>query len=162
MFFPPRLSDGPDKWEWILNGSKVFLVSDIKSHLANHRFSHSGYVFKWNNWVPRKVSILSWRAPLDRILVCTALTRRNITVASISCPICGFGEESVDHIFIDCGFAHSIWAAISQWCNIPPIFAFSFKDLLDIHVYMRGSVSLKKAFYGVVLVAIWCIWRVTT
>ncbi|MFS7926375.1 hypothetical protein Hanom_Chr04g00296321 [Helianthus anomalus] len=52
-----------------------------------------------------------------------------------------------------------IWCKIGEWCNIPPIFAFTFKDLLIIHKNSSTSRAKQKAIYAVILITCWVIWR---
>nr|XP_043619743.1 uncharacterized protein LOC122591546 [Erigeron canadensis] len=137
----------------------------LKRHITPHRprpRSRSrarARARRWNNWVPRKVGLLSWRVALNRLPVLTALARRNIVSPSVLCPICGEAPEVVAHIFLECGLAQSVWEMVSQWCKIQPMYSFSFKGLLEVHVYTRGSALFMKALHGIVLIAIWCIWR---
>ncbi|KAJ0635208.1 putative proteasome endopeptidase complex [Helianthus annuus] len=48
---------------------------------------------------------------------------------------------------------------IAQWCRIPPIFAFSFKDVLVTHSSVYGSRKKKKVLNAIFQVVIWSIWR---
>lgn len=50
------------------------------------------------------------------------LLRQIVYVASVAdpkCQICGFADESVDHIFTSCYVASVVWQGISQWCKVP-------------------------------------------
>ncbi|XP_076949711.1 uncharacterized protein LOC143622462 [Bidens hawaiensis] len=75
------------------------------------------YNFEWNRLVPKKVSFVAWRALLGRLPTFDALVRRNIAVASNMCPFCGEVEETVEHVFISCGLAQSMWSVLAQWCK---------------------------------------------
>uniref|UniRef100_A0A251TWR6 Putative reverse transcriptase zinc-binding domain-containing protein n=1 Tax=Helianthus annuus TaxID=4232 RepID=A0A251TWR6_HELAN len=91
-------SDRKDEWRWVLDGSGKFTVRSIKEHLVLHRYSIPEYVHRWNNWVPKKVGILTWRANLDRLPTRCALARRNINVPNVLCPMCGEAQETTEHI----------------------------------------------------------------
>ncbi|KAJ0535737.1 putative RNA-directed DNA polymerase [Helianthus annuus] len=159
MIMPPMLSDVKDRWIWALDGLGKFTVASLKKLLQDNRFEPAPYVIKRNNWVPRKVDILAWRAELDRIPTRCALIRRNINVTSNLCPLCSEYPETVEHLFISCEFAQMVWNVVSQWCKLSPVFAFGMRDILDGHSYVSGSPKLKKAFHAVCLTTLWCIWK---
>ncbi|XP_076913198.1 uncharacterized protein LOC143571741 [Bidens hawaiensis] len=84
------------------------------------------YNFEWNRLVPKKVSFVAWRALLGRLPTFDALVRRNIALASNMCPFCGEVEETVEHVFISCGLAQSMWSVLAQWCKVPSFFCLAF------------------------------------
>ncbi|KAM6543214.1 hypothetical protein CsatB_007661 [Cannabis sativa] len=49
--------------------------------------------------------------------ICSLLARR-IRIEEVSCPLCGEGEESMEHLFLFCNFAYHIWRS-SPWGVIP-------------------------------------------
>ncbi|KAF5791018.1 putative RNA-directed DNA polymerase [Helianthus annuus] len=155
----PSLSSDPDKWVWTLDGLGSFSVGSLKRALVESRYVSPSRVSRWNSWVPKKVGIVVWRAELDRLPTRSALIQRHVNVPSILCPTCGEVPETVEHVFVSCGFAQSVWSVISQWCKLQPIFAFSIKDLLDTDIYTSGSGKYKKALHAVVLTTIWSIWK---
>jgi len=64
----------------------------------------------------------------------------------------GSSEENVDHLFISCVLAMTFWSKVSSWCNIRPIFAFFFNDLMEIcYLLIRGDVDFKKAVHAVIM-----------
>ncbi|KAM0047357.1 putative reverse transcriptase zinc-binding domain-containing protein [Helianthus debilis subsp. tardiflorus] len=102
---------------------------------------------------------MAWRAELDRLPTRCALLRRNINVATDLCPLCGDFPETAEHLFVNCGFAQAVWHVVSQWCKIPPIYAFGIRDILEIHKYVTGSVKARKAIYAICLTSLWCVWK---
>ncbi|XP_035837166.1 uncharacterized protein LOC118485047 [Helianthus annuus] len=88
-----------------------------------------------------------------------ALRKRNMTMEDSSCVLCGEVDETVEHMFISCGFTSTIWALISMWCKIPSIFAFTIKDLLDLHDHVGGPEWKRAAIQGIIRIGCWCIWR---
>ncbi|XP_076902794.1 uncharacterized protein LOC143557650 [Bidens hawaiensis] len=96
---------------------------------------------------------------MDRIPVLTLLAKRNIAVASLGCLACGLLDETTEHIFVSCGLAQSVWQAISMWCNVPQMFAFSVRDILDMFRYTKFSKRKAKAFHVICLVTLWCLWK---
>ncbi|XP_021992391.1 uncharacterized protein LOC110889189 [Helianthus annuus] len=127
-----RLSNNKDSWIWNIDREDEFSVNSVKKALISDRGSSHLPNFEWCKGVPIKYNIMAWRGNMDRLATRINL-RRNVDITSVMCPFCDEYEESVDHLFTACSVAIRVWAAISTWCNIPPIFAFDFKDLMDIH-----------------------------
>ncbi|KAJ0535080.1 putative RNA-directed DNA polymerase [Helianthus annuus] len=152
-------SVGADRWIWKHDGSGVFNVASVKSILSSVNRTRPSNVFEWNNWVPKKVSIVAWRAEMERLPTRCALAVRNVPVSSQMCVICGDYAESSDHIFVSCSFAQMIWQILANWCGIPPIYAFGIKDLLSLHSSSSGSRRKRKVIHAVILVAFWSIWK---
>lgn len=44
-----------------------------------------------------------------------------------------------------------LWAFVSSWCKIPPTFAFSIKDSLEIHSMIQ-SESKEEALQAIIFV----------
>ncbi|PWA98427.1 toll/interleukin-1 receptor (TIR) domain-containing protein [Artemisia annua] len=96
---------------------------------------------------------------MGRIPTACALRHRNIQIVDSSCVFCGEVEESVDHLFTGCFLASRIWQHLSSWCKVQSFFAFSFKDLLDIHKFVGLSGKANDIFHGIIIIGCWCIWR---
>ncbi|XP_022013959.1 uncharacterized protein LOC110913435 [Helianthus annuus] len=95
---------------------------------------------------------------MNRIPTADALSKRGIVVGDGLCPLCKSEAESVDHLFTSCYVAVILWHKVSRWCRIPPIFAFSFKDLLEVHKSNHVKIAEKMIVQGVVYSALWCLW----
>ncbi|KAJ0779037.1 putative reverse transcriptase zinc-binding domain-containing protein [Helianthus annuus] len=95
-------------------------------------------------WVPSKCNIHAWRLEMDRLPTKEALRKRNVPVGDISYPFCGSDDESAENLFIACFVASNVWNGISSWCRIPNIFAFTIKDLLDIHKDQKAGFGEKE------------------
>ncbi|XP_022024548.1 uncharacterized protein LOC110924877 [Helianthus annuus] len=95
---------------------------------------------------------------MSRIPTTDALSRRGIDIGDGLCPLCSSEEESTDHLLTSCVVAVILWQKISLWCRIPPIFAFSIKDLLEIHKTGNLKGGEREALHGIITVACWCLW----
>ncbi|XP_021984710.1 uncharacterized protein LOC110880495 [Helianthus annuus] len=136
-----------------------FSVSSIKAILSSFNRVRRDRIFVWNNWVPKKVGIVAWRAINEKLPTRTALALRRVNVPDLSCLFCGEYAESCEHIFVTCHFAQMVWQNIAIWCKMPPILAFDFKDLLELHGFSSGLRKRKKATHALVLIVGWCIWK---
>ncbi|MFS8018578.1 putative reverse transcriptase zinc-binding domain-containing protein [Helianthus anomalus] len=172
----PNVSGPRILWDWvrpISNDQENHELQDISAllsaisvssgldrlFLSSFNRSRPNRVFMWNNWTPKKVGIVAWRAEKIRLPTKEALARRRINIPNLSCILCGEYVESSDHLFVACHFAQTIWQNIASWCKIPPIVAFDIRALLDLHGFIQGSRKRKKALHAIVLIVIWCIWK---
>ncbi|XP_076933961.1 uncharacterized protein LOC143600047 [Bidens hawaiensis] len=96
---------------------------------------------------------------MNRIPTKDALIRRGISVGDGLCSLCGSEEESVTHLFTSCVVATVLWQKVSGWCHIPNIFAFSFRDLVEIHSHSRLGAAKKIVVQGILVTACWCLWK---
>ncbi|XP_022002156.1 uncharacterized protein LOC110899580 [Helianthus annuus] len=154
-----HVSDSADKWVWIGNGLEDFSVGGVKKALVkgNCPVTHSN--FSWCKWLPAKCNVFAWRADLGRIPTVDALRIRNVNISESGCGFCNEGEDSVSHFFTECYVANVIWNSISRWCKVRQIYVFSFQDLLKAHDFCGLKDPEKNFFYGVIIIACWCIWK---
>ncbi|KAK1429660.1 hypothetical protein QVD17_11874 [Tagetes erecta] len=131
-----------------MDASGTFSVASMRSlpHITN---DNGNFNLQWNNWAPIKANIFAWRAAKDRIATRSALRIRGIQLDSNLCPLCGDYEEDADHLLVSCFISNMVWHFISSWCKIPPIYAFSTKDLLEVHKSIDASKRKKKLRGGV-------------
>ncbi|KAJ0921865.1 putative reverse transcriptase zinc-binding domain-containing protein [Helianthus annuus] len=148
-----------DLWKWQYASDGVFCVAGIKKVLSSVNRVAPAKVFKWNNWVPKKVSIVAWRAAMERLPTKCALASRNISVQNNLCVLCGDYAETSEHLFVACQFAQMIWQNIADWCNIPPIYAFDLNDVLFLHETCSSNSTKKKVIHAVILTTIWSLWK---
>ncbi|KAI3820444.1 hypothetical protein L1987_07991 [Smallanthus sonchifolius] len=113
-------SSSSEKWQWELESSGIFSVSSIKYMLADSYCSAPPYVSDWNNWVPKKVGMVAWRAEKDRLPTTETLSRRNIQISDPMCAFCGNHLEAIEHVILSCAFAQDVWQVISAWCRTLP------------------------------------------
>ncbi|XP_076927472.1 uncharacterized protein LOC143591034 [Bidens hawaiensis] len=96
---------------------------------------------------------------MERIPTLFSLAKRNAISASVVCPICEEEIESAEHLLVSCSFAQSVWCIIAGWCKVPPIFAFSIRDLLELYRFSCLPTRKAKVFHAVCLATMWCIWK---
>ncbi|XP_076907600.1 uncharacterized protein LOC143564109 [Bidens hawaiensis] len=152
------LEEGLDQSVWGSEGGCDFSVRSMKDGLDEIKSTAENYVMEWNNWAPKKIGIHAWRVEMGRIPVLLELVKRGISVTTTVCPVYEDDLESAEHLVVSCNFAQSLWSVISSWCKVPSIYAFSVKDLLELHRYTRFPEKKAKAFNVVCLTTIWCIW----
>lgn len=107
----------------------------------------------------QRLSTYSIGGRCNRLPTCDSLARRNVPLQSTLCKLCGEYDETVNHIFTSCRLAMEMWSEVGSWCKIQPVFAFNFKDLMDIPHVLRGDENFKKAVHAVFMVTTWAIWK---
>ncbi|KAK9061829.1 hypothetical protein SSX86_019012 [Deinandra increscens subsp. villosa] len=88
-----------------------------------------------------------------------ALARRNVHIQSMSCPMCGDTEESVDHLFTGCMVATILWQHVANWGNIQSIFVFSVDNLVRLHLSVEGGSEKRQWIHALVYSAVSCLWN---
>ncbi|KAL8215675.1 hypothetical protein R6Q57_022512 [Mikania cordata] len=48
---------------------------------------------------------------------------------------------------------------IESWCKLPPIFAFSFRDLLELPKSVARGKHSKELILSIIQTTVWCIWK---
>ncbi|XP_022032249.1 uncharacterized protein LOC110933327 [Helianthus annuus] len=153
------ISDVKDKWLWSPDGSGRFSTLSFRSLFSFASESGQRYSIWKGGWIKSKCDIFIWRASQDRIPTRQALPRRNILIDSSDCILCGEDIETVDHLFSACRIAVEVWEKISAWLKIPPLFAFSFGDIISIHESVGENRRAKDIIRGLLMIACWCIWK---
>ncbi|KAJ0524875.1 putative reverse transcriptase zinc-binding domain-containing protein [Helianthus annuus] len=153
------LSSVRDRWRWDPDDSGVFSTKSFKLLMTEGSNEEVIFSFKDCGWVPYKCKIFIWRAVLDKIPTRQALLRRNIAIESDVCILCGEASESVDHLFSGCSITTAVWNRFVEWAKLPPFFAFSFLDIMDLHKGTVGNQKAKELVRGLVMVICWTIWK---
>ncbi|XP_022041471.1 uncharacterized protein LOC110944058 [Helianthus annuus] len=148
-----------DIWLWGENGKDTFSVAMVKNLIREGMEDRREQLMQWETWIPMKVNLFVWRAEMERIRTKVALMRRRINVQDGMCSLCDSGDEDVMHLFTGCTFSFGVWLAMGKWCNIAPIMAFHFKDLLSIQDQVPGCKWAKKVIRGIVMVTCWALWK---
>lgn len=70
----------------------------------------------WKIRVQERIKIVTWKLFYNGLLVADNLRKRGCET-DITCVFCGFIEESLKHLFIDCWLVKSFWGLLreAQW-----------------------------------------------
>lgn len=152
----------PDQWMWrSIGGVKYeFSVKMVRENIAEvGEMPDQGSCFKWNSMATPKVNCFVWRAMNRRIPTADALARRGVHIGDSTCPRCGIGAETVDHIFASCAAARSIWGQICIWLKLQVPTQFdSIEQALNFSLEAEGNKKKKKVIHAIFLLVIWTMW----
>ncbi|GJS98405.1 RNA-directed DNA polymerase, eukaryota [Tanacetum coccineum] len=81
------LSNMDDRWFWDLNGDGVFQVKDVRSMLDEAFLPKMEVPTRWIKSIPIKVNVFAWKLYLDRLPTRSNLSRRNVSLPSLACPL---------------------------------------------------------------------------
>ncbi|GJZ37326.1 RNA-directed DNA polymerase, eukaryota, reverse transcriptase zinc-binding domain protein, partial [Tanacetum coccineum] len=141
-----------------LNESRCFTVSAMRKHIESFTLSTDAEKIRWNNLIPIKLNILTWRISLVRIPTRSNLDSRGIDLDSILCPVCNDEIETSKHLLIDCSIAKSSWILVSKWWG----FHDYPKDLPSLIKWADNTnlpTKSARIFDAVVQTTLWAIWN---
>nr|GEZ97050.1 RNA-directed DNA polymerase, eukaryota [Tanacetum cinerariifolium] len=87
------LSNMEDIWFFDLNGDGRFCVKDVRCLLDDVFLPKVEVPTRWIKSIPIKINIFAWKLCLDRLPTRVNLDKRNVSVASLLCPLCDFGFD---------------------------------------------------------------------
>ncbi|GKA96279.1 RNA-directed DNA polymerase, eukaryota, reverse transcriptase zinc-binding domain protein [Tanacetum coccineum] len=156
-----RLCDTQDTWECLIDSSSVFSVKGMRLYItcSTHTHAKNFQPTRWNNLLPIKIYIFSWRLSLNRLPTRSILDYRGVDLDSVLCPSCHDAIETKEHICISCEVAKEVWSLIFKWWDIQlntPIDLLKTISLADEDVISR---PFSRFFDVVVQTILWHLWR---
>ena len=92
----------------------------------------------WSKYIAPRMSLLVWKVLCGRVLSEDFLQKRGISLAS-RCLLCRFDSESLEHIFLLCPFAKSIWSSMVAKFDLPATLPSSLIDMLYFGIVGRSN-----------------------
>ncbi|GKC79336.1 hypothetical protein Tco_1130110 [Tanacetum coccineum] len=78
---------------------------------------------------------------------------------SLFCPHCEDGVESIDHAFIFCNMASTVWSKVFNWWKLGPVNAFTTKDILNHAGDSRFLSQNKLKWQATVWITGYMLWQ---
>jgi len=72
----------------------------------------------WQSKETPKALITAWRILLDRLPTSNNLIKIGVVGISSVCMLCKAAEESSQHLFLECVYAHRVWSLCFRWICI--------------------------------------------
>ncbi|KAM6550789.1 hypothetical protein CsatB_000597 [Cannabis sativa] len=118
---PPRGS-GNDGWMWTLesNGNfstKSAYVAQAMERAPQGNVAPALWNKLWNSNIMERHKVLWW-CILSQALPVRAVIKRRFQIEDSRCPLCGLGDETMEHLFLTCDVAMHLWHS-SPWGIFP-------------------------------------------
>ena len=104
----------------------------VKANYGHFEGDLSGSIlasFIWNNCVPPKVSVFTWKVWWGKVLTMDQLNKRGFELAS-RCPLYKEDEENIDHLLLHFPLVWGFWAALISLQGMEWVCSFLVKDLM--------------------------------
>nr|GEZ42849.1 RNA-directed DNA polymerase, eukaryota [Tanacetum cinerariifolium] len=77
-----------------------------------------GISTRWVKSVPSKVNITAWKIKTNALPMRFNLSRREIDIDTLMCPVCKGGVETTSLLFFQCVLSKQIMRKVSSWWNV--------------------------------------------
>ncbi|KAH1265525.1 Heat shock protein 81-1 [Glycine max] len=151
-----------DKWSWKINQSGYYSTKsgyDLiwGEHMAAEQ--NSDFVDLWKLKIPAKAQVFAWRCIRDRLPTKMNLTRRQVVVNDLMCPLCGEVEEEAAHLFFNCRNILPIWWESLPWMGLSTAVPQSRKDHYLQHVpeFADGKKLISWRCWWIAMT--WTTWK---
>eukprot|EP00268_Persea_americana_P056875 TRINITY_DN6763_c1_g1_i3.p1 TRINITY_DN6763_c1_g1~~TRINITY_DN6763_c1_g1_i3.p1 ORF type:complete len:114 (-),score=14.00 TRINITY_DN6763_c1_g1_i3:334-675(-) len=94
----------------------------------------------WSMKAPPRVMAFEWTALLGGILKMDKLRSWRVTIVN-ACPMCLVGEESIDHLLLNCPIAQYLWRMVLGWFHVSTPIPHSFLVLFE---FWRLGVGFRR------------------
>ncbi|GKC29832.1 RNA-directed DNA polymerase, eukaryota [Tanacetum coccineum] len=137
----------------------VIQVKDVRSMLDEAFLPKMEVPTRWIKSIPIKVNVFAWKLYLDRLPTRSNLSRRNVSLPSLACPLCDHVLEDSSHLFFGCSVAKDIQKLICRWWNLDVHPYESYEDWLSWFKSIRLGSKTKEVLEGVFYVSWWSLWN---
>lgn len=114
---------------------------------------------KWCKYIPNKVSVFMWRLKHGRLPVRAILDRYGMDLDTTLCPVCNEVVETLDHCFVSCCKAKSVWNKVFDWWSLDSVDGSSIADILNVDGTGFFPNSLKPVWLAVVWSVFYFLWK---
>jgi hypothetical protein len=141
-----------DTWSYIW-GRQNFSCAKAYKHLSGSAWVHPVFRWIWKSSCQHKHKVFFWLLAQDRLSTRNILRRKHMFLQSYNCALCNdSAEETVDHLFLHCGFAKNCWNLIGL--TVPhsqgPFQTLeAFRTQLNVPFFME-----------IIIIMCWSIWTV--
>ncbi|KAJ9550277.1 hypothetical protein OSB04_014322 [Centaurea solstitialis] len=153
------LDQGDNSWKWGLTSSGNFSVASLRYAIDDMQLPRTGTLTLWNNLVPLKVRIHTWRARLDRLPTKVNLINKGFRLHNDTCPLCNDHSKSGDHLFITCRVASEVRRQLNCWWNEIPMHINTISEFFE-DTCCTNQPDLNRPLKEIIGQAyFWLIWK---
>nr|GEX79120.1 RNA-directed DNA polymerase, eukaryota [Tanacetum cinerariifolium] len=152
------LASMSDRLVWSLESSGEFTVASVQKLIDDKWLPGADNTTRWIKYVPIKINVHAWKVMSDSIPTRFNISRRGISIDSLSCIMCDNGVKTSNHLFFSCCFVRQVFRLIMRWWDVPEADFESYVGWLDWLVNLRFQQKKKMMFEGVFYVTWWMLW----
>ena len=156
-----RLRPQPDNLLWSYKSySRSISVATAYDCISTHHMdplSNSSFIlqFLWKINIPEKIRCFIWLLIMNKVLTWDQLISRGFQGPSI-CFLCKNGEDSAQHLFLDCLFTKRAFEVIFEHFGIHSF----FKDYVRLYLkHWFRSHTIDSVVLYLPLFIFWTIWK---
>nr|GEV06250.1 RNA-directed DNA polymerase, eukaryota [Tanacetum cinerariifolium] len=120
-----------DRLVWSLESSGEFTVASVRKLIDDKWLSGADNKTRWIKYVPIKINVHAWKVMSDSIPTRFNISRRGISIDSLSCVLYDNGMETSNHLFFSCCFVRQVFRLVMRWWDIPEAEFESYAGWLD-------------------------------
>nr|GEX16569.1 RNA-directed DNA polymerase, eukaryota [Tanacetum cinerariifolium] len=147
-----------DRLFWSLKSSGEFTVASVRKLIDDNWLPEADNKTRWVKYVPIKINVHAWKVMSDSIPTRFNISKREISIDSLSCVLCDNGVETSNHLFFSRCFVRQVFRLIMRWWDVPEAEFESYAGWLDWLVNLRFQLKKKMMFEGVFYVTWWMLW----
>lgn len=129
----------------------------MSSLIGDALFETSIDKVRWNNWLPRKISLHTWRLANKHLPTRMNLIARGVDLHSTRCQMCNEDQETEEHIFLECKIAKDLWSP--NWWRLNPPSLINIPDTISMADQLQDKTRMSKLLDVVVQSTLWILWR---
>ena len=112
----------------------------------------------WVDRVLTKVAFFVWEAMWGKVLTLDRLQKRGWQLSNC-CFLCGYEEETVNHILLHCIVGRVLWEIVLALFGIQWVFLETIKEVLFIWRGPFVGKKRKKIWKSIPLCIFWTVWK---
>lgn len=123
-----------DTWFWTMGGICEFSVKALKQMVNLKILGEEADMdeTKWCKYIPNKVSVFMWHLKHGCLPVRALLDWYGMDLDTTLFPMCNEVVESLDHCFVSCCKAKSLWNKVFDWWSLNNFYGSSIADILNV------------------------------
>nr|GEW69331.1 RNA-directed DNA polymerase, eukaryota [Tanacetum cinerariifolium] len=126
-----------DRLVWSLESSGEFTVASVRKLIDDKWLLGTDNKTRWIKYVPIKINVHDWKVMSDSIPTIFNISRRGISIDSLSCVLCDNGVKTSNHLFFSCCFVRQVFRLIMRWWDVLEAEFKSYAGWLDWLVNLR-------------------------
>jgi hypothetical protein len=156
-----RDTQQPDSFTWIGSTSGLYTAKDTYNLLCQGGIEFNMHGPLWKSFAPLKCKIFTWLALRNRLWTSDRRWRHGLQDHSEACFTCLQGEDTVNHVLVQCPYARQVWfgCLIAAGLHITePTTDCSLESWWEAARRLVRKRD-RRSFDTLVILSAWSIWK---